>query len=226
MKGASLTSRTAGWEPGAPGADTNRKDAPRATEGLATGFLRRWGAAGQWAAWGSWETSSTHSRSFSHTSSCPSEPGGFHCGDSQTQQHLTSRGKGRGKKLKMSTGIRWMCPPRDEASPFFPASRCLPSSPCLSSLGQEGNEHFSFWRNWAICEERPVDPGIWGPCWIPGGLLPSSKPQPTRQFPVTDHETFKENLKHRIQGKWIQKRKQERKKLERIEKMPKIVGDS
>ena len=136
MKGASLTSRTAGWEPGAPGADTNRKDAPWATEGLATSFLRRWGVAGQWAAWGSWETSSTHSRSFSHTSSCPSEPGGFHCGDSQTQQHLTSRGKGRGKKLKMSTGIRWMCPPRDEASPFFPASRCLPSTRCLSSLGQ------------------------------------------------------------------------------------------
>lgn len=64
------------------------------------------------------------------------------------------------------------------------------------------------------------------------GSLPNTRGTATHQqaaanqFPVSDHEIFKENVRHRIQGKWIQKRKQERKKLEGIEKMPKMVGDS
>lgn len=48
------------------------------------------------------------------------------------------------------------------------------------------------------------------------------------QFPVSDHEIFKENARHRIPGirQVDTKKKKARKKLEGIEKMPKMVGDS
>jgi len=49
----------------------------------------------------------------------------------------------RGKGLKMSSGIRWMCPPRDEASPLSPSFH-MSAKQSLLVQSQPGKEMNTF----------------------------------------------------------------------------------
>ena len=116
-----------------PGADTNRKDAPWAAEGLATSLLRRRGTAEQRAAWG---FLGDQLRPFLEPQ--PHLLLSFRVRRlplwGQSDPVTPGPAEGRGWRWAQELGGCVHLGMRSAPSP--PASICLPSSPCLSSLGQ------------------------------------------------------------------------------------------